>query len=63
MFRRNKSTKRYQAPRAVVTHMALESNFCDTNRYNIQVDELHNMNLEVESKKVDTADDPFYFEF
>ena len=43
--------------------MALESNFCQTGRLNIQVDELRNMNLEVESNKVDTAEDPFYFEF
>ena len=29
--------------------MALESNFCQTVRFNMQVDELHNMNLEVDA--------------
>jgi hypothetical protein len=63
MFYRNKKTRKYQAPVALATHMALESNFCTTVRYNMQVDELHNMNLEVEAEKRDTKDDPFYFEF
>jgi hypothetical protein len=63
MFRRNNKTRKYQAPIALVTHMVLESNFCQTLRLNAQVDELHNMNLEVEASKRDTPDDPFYFEF
>lgn len=63
MFRRNNKTRKYQAPYAKETHMALESNFCQTVRFNMQVDELHNMNLEVEAEKRDTKDDPFYFEF
>ena len=63
MIRRNKKTRMYHAPSAKVTHMALESNFCNTLRFNVQVDELHNMNLEVDAEARDTADDPFYFEF
>ena len=63
MFRRNKKTKRYHAPRAVVMQMALESNFCNTLRFNAQVDELHNMNRDVDAGDVDTPKDPFYFEF
>ena len=64
MFRRNnKTTKRYQAPSVKVTQMALESNFCDTLRFNVQVDELHNMNSDVKASLRDTAEDPTYFEF
>ena len=44
MIRRNKKTKKYQAPTALVTQMALESNFCATVRFNIQVNDLENMN-------------------
>ena len=44
MFRRNNKTRKYQAPSALVTHMALESNFCQTVRFNIQVNDLENMN-------------------
>ena len=32
MFRRNK-TRKYQAPSALVTHMAFENNFCATVRF------------------------------
>jgi hypothetical protein len=63
MFRRNKQTRKYQAPSAKVTHMALESNFCQTMRLNAQVDELQNMNSSVAADKRDTPEDPFYFEF
>lgn len=63
MFRRNKQTRKYQAPSAKVTHMALESNFCQTMRLNAQVDELQNMNSSVDAAKRDTREDPFYFEF
>ena len=63
MLRRNKKTRDYHAPSAKVTQMALESNFCQTVRFNIQVDELRNMNLDVNPEDVDTANDPFYFEF
>lgn len=63
MFRRNK-TRKYQAPSALVTHMALESNFCATVRFNIQVDELENMNDPNNPLKGvgDAADEVFYFE-
>ena len=61
MFYRNKKTRKYQAPAAKVTHMALESNFCQTLRLEAQVDELRNMN-KVKGEYGD-ASDPTYFEF
>ena len=60
MFRRNKKTRKYQTPDAQVTHMALESNFCATVRFNVQVKELENMN-DPNSADYD-AEEPFYFE-
>ena len=44
MFYRNKKTRKYQAPVAIATHMALESNFCQTVRFLIDVEDLDNMN-------------------
>ena len=60
MFRRNNKTRKYQAPAALVTHMALESNFCQTVRFNVQVNDLENMN-DPESENYD-ASEVFYFE-
>ena len=63
MFRRNK-TRKYQAPSALVTHMAFENNFCATVRFLINVDELENMNDPNDATKGvgDAADEVFYFE-
>lgn len=46
MIRRNRKTRNYTAPSAKVTHMALESNFCKTVRFlmDIEVDPLENVN-------------------
>ena len=44
MFRRNNKTRKYQTPCAAVTDMALESNFCATVRFNVQVNDLDIMN-------------------
>ena len=44
MFRRNKKTRKYQAPSAKVTHMALESNFCQTVRFQVKVQDWDNIN-------------------
>ena len=44
MFYRNKKTRKYQAPVAIATHMVLESNFCQTVRFLIDVEDLKNMN-------------------
>ena len=44
MFRRNNKTRKYQAPCVAVTHMALESNFCQTVRFQIKVEDLDNVN-------------------
>ena len=59
----SKKGKIYQSPTVLPLDLALELNFCDTGRVRLMVDELHNMNLEVNTDDVDTADDPFYFEF
>ena len=61
MFRRNKKTRKYQAPSVKVTQMALESNFCTTVRLNAQVDELRNINKEAEANP--ESAEPLYFEF
>jgi hypothetical protein len=60
MFRRNNKTRKYQAPTALVTHMVLESNFCQTVLFNVQVKDLENMN-DPESDNYD-ASEVFYFE-
>lgn len=60
MFRRNNKTRKYQAPAAMVTQMALESNFCQTVLFNVQVKDLENMN-DPESENYD-ASEVFYFE-
>ena len=44
MFRRNNKTRKYQAPTALVTQMALESNFCATVRFQLKVEDLDNIN-------------------
>ena len=64
MFRRNNKTRKYQAPSAVVTQMALESNFCQTVRFNVQVNELKNMNDPDDpfSGVGEAAEEVFYFE-
>ena len=61
MFRRNKKTRKYQAPFALVTHMALERNFCNSQVFNSQVDELHNINKEAADHP--ESAEPLYFEF
>ncbi len=59
MFHRNKQTRKYHAPSAKVTQMALESNFCDTNlRLSVQVDQLENVNAD--SKYA--TEEAFYFD-
>ena len=63
MFRLNNKTRKYQTPSVKVTQMELESNFCQTLRLNVQVDELQNMNSLVDKDIRDTSGDPFYFEF
>lgn len=63
MFYRNKKTRKYLAPSAKVTHMALESNFCQTVRFNVQVRELENMNDPDDPMGVtEGAEELFYFE-
>ena len=62
MFRRNNKTRKYQAPAAVVTQMALESNFCQTVRFKLMmdVDPLDNMNDASKNEDIDAEYfDPF----
>ena len=60
MIRRNKKSRKYQAPFAKVTSMALESNFCvESVRFNVQVQELDNIN----TKTAPSEAEPMYFEF
>ena len=61
MIRRNRKTRKYHAPSAKVTQMALESNFCQTLRFNVQVKELDNMNDPNDSAG-DYNGESFYFE-
>lgn len=61
MFYRIKKTRKYQAPAAKVTHMELESNFCATVRFNVQVDELDNINTHVNAQG--NTEEQLYFEF
>lgn len=64
MFHRNKQTRKYHAPSVKVTQMALESNFCQTVRFNVQVKEWENMNDPTDPLKGtgDAANEVFYFE-
>ena len=61
MFRLNNKTRKYQTPSVKVTQMALESNFCETLRFNVQVKELENMNDPNDSDG-DYNGESFYFE-
>ena len=64
MLRLNNKTRKYQTPSVTVTQMALESNFCQTLRFNVQVKEWENMNDPTDAKKGigDAANEVFYFE-
>lgn len=57
MFYRNKKTRKYQTPYAKVTHMALESNFCQTVRFLLDVQDFDNVN-----SHSDAAAEGEYFE-
>ena len=61
MFRLNNKTRKYQTPSVKVTQMALERNFCQTLRLNVQVKELENMNDPNDPDGVYNGES-FYFE-
>ena len=62
MIRRSKHSRKYQAPVAKVTQMALESNFCvESVRFNVRVQELDNINAKQSGD--DGYEGPMYFEF
>lgn len=64
MFNRTKRSRRYLSPSCKVTPMALENNFCATVRFNVQVNELENMNDPEDPLKGvgDAEGEVFYFE-
>ena len=63
MFNRTKRSRRYLSPSCKVTPMMLESNFCQTVLFNVQVNELQNMNDPNDPLGVgDAAEEVFYFE-
>ena len=51
MIHRIKKTRKYQAPSALVTQMALESNFCESVRFQIKVEDLDNINAAPEEQR------------
>ena len=60
MIRRTLKTRKYQAPAAKVTQIALENSLLqDSVRFNIEVQELDNIN----AKTGTSAEEPMYFEF
>ena len=59
MFRRNKQTRKYQAPHATVTEVHLEGCICLSAFMKVQVDELHNINSDSDA----AAAEEVYFEF
>lgn len=56
MFNRNKKARKYQAPSAKVTQMALESNFCQTVRVRVKVKSLENVNADDEAAEAEYFD-------
>ena len=63
MIRKAKKSRKYFAPSVKVTHLALESNFCNTVIVNGQSDALRNINAEKTDPVKGDASDPLYFEF
>ena len=53
----------YCEPSVRMTRLSLEALICQSVRFNVQVDEIHNMNTLVNKEDRDTSSDPFYFEF
>ena len=56
MFHRNKKTRKYLAPSAKVTQMALESNFCQTVRFRVKVKSLENVNADEDAETAEYFD-------
>lgn len=60
MIRKTKKSRKYQAPYALETHLALERNICSV-VFNVQVRALDNINQMIEDGEADA--EPLYFEF
>ena len=59
MFHRDKQSRKYQAPFAVVTEVQLESLICLSAFVTVQVDELRNINADSDAVEAEEL----YFEF
>ena len=53
----------YESPEVKQTGLILEALICQSVRFSIQVDEIHNMNSSVNQEDLNTERDPYYFEF
>ena len=60
MIRKAQKTRKYSAPNSKETSLALERNICSV-VFDVQVQELENINQLIEKGKVDP--EPLYFEF
>jgi hypothetical protein len=60
MIRKSRKTRKYQAPCASETHLALERNICSV-VFNVRVQALENINQMVEDEESEA--EPLYFEF
>lgn len=60
MIRKTKKTRKYHAPCIQEMHLALENNICSV-AFNVQVQELENINKMIEDGDADA--EPLYFEF
>ena len=60
MIRKTKKSRKYHAPSAKVTQMALENNICSV-VFNVQVKALEGINQMIEDEEADA--EPLYFEF
>ena len=64
MIRKTKKARKYSAPSSKETGMALESNFCATVLFDLQVQELDNINTHTRTLNgVEDTVEPMYFEF
>ena len=60
MIRKTQKTRNYHVPNAKVTHMALESSFCQTGRFNFQVDQMEHLYHHEDGTE---DEEQLYFEF
>ena len=61
MIIHKRTHREYHSPRVVTAQVDTMSTFCTSVQFNIQVDELHNMNAADANDGTEAS--PFYFEF